>query len=125
MSKHEEHVKEEISRHALLFMPKREVVKINKLKDFIIKIKKDITKEDKWKIYLYLNGQNVAKVYRDDDATPLNEIYIIRIRGFKHLIGTNRSTKVIVRPYRYKFGDNGKKEVHLECVMYEGVSIDD
>lgn len=109
----------------LFIYVKKEVVKINKLKDFIIKIKKKTTKEDKWKIYLYLSGQNIAKVYRDDDATPLNEIYIIRIRGFKHLIGTNKKTRIIVRPYRYKFGDNDKKEIHLECVPYEGVRIDD
>lgn len=89
------------------------------------KIKSKILKEDKWKIYLYLQGQCVAKVYREDEATPLNEIYIVNVRGKKHLLGTDKRTQIVLKPYRYKFGNNDKKEIHLECIMFEGVRIDD
>lgn len=96
------------------------MVKIDKLKKLLNKI----TKKDKWKIYLYLKGQCIAVVYRDNDATPLNEIFNIKVRGLKHLIGTNKKMQILVKPYAFKFANNDIKEVHLECVIYEGVKIE-
>lgn len=96
------------------------MIKINKIKKLLNKI----TKEDKWKIYLYLRSQCVAVVYRDDNSTPLKEIFNIKVRGLKHLIGTNKKTQILVKPYSFKFANNDTKEVHLECIMYEGVKIE-
>lgn len=91
---------------------------------YLDRLKRKLSKKDKWKIYLYLNGQCVAKKYCDDKATPLKEPFITNIRMAKHLVGTNRRVQMILMPYKLKYVNNDIKEVHLECVNYEGVKIE-
>ena len=92
---------------------------ITKLKDITIKI----TKSDKWKIYLYLNGQCVKKIYVDEEFKPMENFYIVKVKNLKHIIGTNRKTKIMLRYYKYKLTDNDKKEVHIETLVYEGSDL--
>jgi hypothetical protein len=92
---------------------------ISKIKEKIKKIKKHY--EDRWILYLYLNGQYIAKKIIDKDFAPMGKIYVVKVRGKKHLLGTNRKTQIIVQSYKYKYTDEKKKEAHIEVLMYEGV----
>lgn len=80
-----------------------------------------ITKRDKWKLYLYLNGQCVAKLYIDENFAPMDNFYVIKIKGMKQLVGTNRAIQMVVQPYKYKYTDEKKKEAHIEVISFEGV----
>lgn len=95
--------------------------KLNNVSDLFTEIIDRITGK-KWKIYLYLQGQCVKKIYVDEDFLPTEHFYVVNIRGRKHLVGTNRKTKVMLQFYKYKMTDNDKKEVHIETLIYEGVS---
>lgn len=80
-----------------------------------------LLKKDKWRLYLYFNGQLIAKRYIDEEFLPANNFYIVKLRGKKHLIGTNRPTQMVFRYDSYKLTDNDHKEVHIEVQVYEGV----
>lgn len=86
---------------------------------------KDIKDNKKWTLYLYLNNQCISKQKIDKDFAPMNKIYVVKTRGKKHLLGTNKTTQIIVRSYKYKFTDELKKEAHIEVIIYEGVEINE
>lgn len=95
--------------------------------DFCKKIAKMIDKlrkkDKKWKIFLYLDGQLVSKIYVGEEFKPMENLYITKIKHAKHLIGTNRKTTVILQYYKYKLTDNSKREVHIETLIYRGSDL--
>jgi hypothetical protein len=93
---------------------------ISKFTDSIIT---KITKSDKWKLYLYYQGQVIDKRYVDDDFKPMEHFYVVKTRGKKHLFGTNKKVQIIVMYYKYKLTDNDKKEVHIETINFEGSDL--
>lgn len=78
-------------------------------------------KRNKWKLYLYYKNQCIKKLYIDEDFAPMDNLYVIDIIGKKHLIGTNKRTKMIFQSYKYKYTDKTKKEAHIEVIEFEGV----
>lgn len=96
---------------------------MKKIKSKISKIVNKITKRDKWKLYLYYNGQCIDKKYVDETFEPLHNFYIVKIKGRANLIGTNKKTQLILRFYKYKLTNQDKKEVHIETIIYEGSDL--
>lgn len=86
-----------------------------------LKIK--LKKEKKWKLYLYLNGQCVAKKIISPDFAPMDKFYVIKVKHQKHLIGTNKKTQLVVRSYKYKLTNEIKREAHVEVLIYEGSEL--
>lgn len=87
------------------------------------KLKKYLTNNKKWTLYLYLNGQCIDKRKIDKDFAPMGKFYIVKVRGMKHLLGTNRKVQIVVQSYKYKLTDEKKREAHIETLIYEGVDI--
>ena len=87
------------------------------------KLKKYLINNKKWTLYLYLNGQCIDKRKIDKDFAPMGKFYVVKVRGMKHLLGTNRKVQIVVQSYKYKLTDEKKKEAHIETLIYEGVDI--
>lgn len=87
------------------------------------KLKKYLINNKKWTLYLYLNGQCIDKRKIDKDFAPMGKFYIVKVRGMKHLLGTNRKVQMVVQSYKYKLTDEKKREAHIETLIYEGVDI--
>ena len=90
-----------------------------------MKIKEIINKllrKDKWKINLYYNNQKIKKIYVDDECKPLEEFYIVRVIGKKHLIGTNMPTQMVFQFKALKYTNEETKTMHIELKVWEGVS---
>ena len=87
------------------------------------KLKKYLINNKKWILYLYLNGQCIDKRKIDKDFAPMGKFYIVKVRGMKHLLGTNRKVQIVVQSYKYKLTDEKKREAHIETLIYEGVDI--
>lgn len=94
---------------------------ITKISEKIQKMKLHYENNKKWTLYLYLNNQCINKRKIDKDFSPMQEFYIVKVKRCKHLIGTNKSTKMIFEPYKYKMTDKEKKESHIEVRPFEGV----
>lgn len=94
---------------------------IDKIVEKAQKLKKYLINNKKWTLYLYLNNQCINKRKIDKDFSPMQEFYIVKVKRCKHLIGTNKSTKMIFEPYKYKMTDKEKKESHIEVRPFEGV----
>lgn len=73
-----------------------------------------------WKLYLYYNGQCIARKRINENYTPMDKIYVIKVIGKKHLFGSNFA-QVIVKPFKYKYTDEEKKQAHIEVTLFEGV----
>ena len=87
------------------------------------KLKKYLINNKKWTLYLYLNGQCIDKRKIDKDFAPMGKFYIVKVRGMKHLLGTNRKVQIVVQSYKYKLTNEKKREAHIETLIYEGVDI--
>lgn len=87
------------------------------------KLKKYLINNKKWTLYLYLNGQCIDKRKIDKDFAPMGKFYVVKVRGMKHLLGTNRKVQTVVQSYKYKLTDEKKREAHIETLIYEGVDI--
>ena len=87
------------------------------------KLKKYLINNKKWALYLYLNGQCIDKRKIDKDFAPMGKFYIVKVRGMKHLLGTNRKVQIVVQSYKYKLTNEKKREAHIETLIYEGVDI--
>lgn len=87
------------------------------------KMKKYLVNNKKWTLYLYLNGQCIDKRKIDKDFAPMGKFYVVKVRGMKHLLGTNRKVQIVVQSYKYKLTDEKKREAHIETLIYEGVDI--
>jgi hypothetical protein len=87
------------------------------------KLKKYLINNKKWTLYLYLNGQCIDKRKIDKDFAPMGKFYVVKVRGMKHLLGTNRKVQIVVQSYKYKLTDEKKREAHIETLIYEGVDI--
>ena len=87
------------------------------------KLIRKLLKKDKWKIYLYYKWQSIKRVYVDDDFKPMENFYIVKVKNLKHLIGTNRKTKLMLQYYKYKMTNNEKKEIHIETLIFEGSDL--
>lgn len=96
---------------------------IGKIAELMKKIKSNYENNKKWNLYLYLNGQCIDKRKIDKDFAPMGKFYIVKVRGMKHLLGTNRKVQIVVQSYKYKLTDEKKKEAHIETLIYEGVDI--
>ena len=87
------------------------------------KLKKYLINNKKWTLYLYLNGQCIDKRKIDKDFAPMGKFYVVKVRGMKHLLGTNRKVQIVVQSYKYKLTNEKKREAHIETLIYEGVDI--
>ena len=96
---------------------------IGKISELMQKIKSNYENNKKWNLYLYLNGQCIDKRKIDKNFAPMGKFYIVKVRGMKHLLGTNRKVQIVVQSYKYKLTDEKKKEAHIETLIYEGVDI--
>lgn len=96
---------------------------IDKIVEKLQKMKKYLINNKKWTLYLYLNGQCIDKRKIDKDFAPMGKFYIVKVRGMKHLLGTNRKVQIVVQSYKYKLTDEKKREAHIETLIYEGVDI--
>lgn len=92
------------------------------MKDKIKKIINKILKKDKKKIYLYYRDQLISIKYLDLKDDENNILYIVKVRGMKHLFGTNRKVQLIMIPIRVKFTD--KNTSHIEVTTFEGVETE-
>lgn len=97
--------------------------KVQKIAKLLQKIQNNCKNEKKWTLYLYLNGQCIGKKKIDKDFAPMGKFYIVKVRGMKHLLGTNRKVQIVVQSYKYKLTDEKKREAHIETLIYEGVDI--
>lgn len=96
---------------------------IGKIAEFMQKLRLNYENNRKWTLYLYLNGQCIDKRKIDKDFAPMGKFYIVKVRGMKHLLGTNRKVQIVVQSYKYKLTDEKKREAHIETLIYEGVDI--
>lgn len=96
---------------------------ISKIAEFMQKLRLNYENNKKWTLYLYLNGQCIDKRKIDKDFAPMGKFYIVKVRGMKHLLGTNRKVQIVVQSYKYKLTDEKKREAHIETLIYEGVDI--
>ena len=96
---------------------------IDKIAELMKKMKSNYENNKKWTLYLYLNGQCIDKRKIDKDFAPMGKFYVVKVRGMKHLLGTNRKVQIVVQSYKYKLTDEKKKEAHIETLIYEGVDI--
>ena len=87
------------------------------------KLKKYLINNKKWTLYLYLNGQCIDKRKIDKDFAPMGKFYVVKVRGMKHLLGTNKKVQIVVQSYKYKLTNEKKREAHIETLIYEGVDI--
>ena len=95
----------------------------DKIEEKSQKLKKYLINNKKWTLYLYLNVQCIDKRKIDKDFAPMGKFYIVKVRGMKHLLGTNRKVQIVVQSYKYKLTDEKKREAHIETLIYEGVDI--
>lgn len=96
---------------------------ISKIAEFMQKLRLNYENNKKWTLYLYLNGQCIDKRKIDKDFAPMGKFYVVKTRGMKHLLGTNRKVQIVVQSYKYKLTDEKKREAHIETLIYEGVDI--
>ena len=96
---------------------------IGKIAEFMQKLRLNYENNRKWTLYLYLNGQCIDKRKIDKDFAPMGKFYVVKVRGMKHLLGTNRKVQIVVQSYKYKLTDEKKREAHIETLIYEGVDI--
>lgn len=96
---------------------------IGKIAELMQKLRLNYENNRKWTLYLYLNGQCIDKRKIDKDFAPMGKFYIVKVRGMKHILGTNRKVQIVVQSYKYKLTDEKKKEAHIETLIYEGVDI--
>ena len=96
---------------------------IGKIAELMQKLRLNYENNKKWDLYLYLNGQCIDKRKIDKDFAPMGKFYIAKVRGMKHLLGTNRKVQIVVQSYKYKLTDEKKREAHIETLIYEGVDI--
>ena len=96
---------------------------ITKIAELMQKIISTYENNKKWNLYLYLNGQCIDKRKIDKDFAPMGKFYVVKVRGMKHLLGTNRKVQIVVQSYKYKLTNEKKREAHIETLIYEGVDI--
>lgn len=96
---------------------------ITKIAEKVQKLKLYYENNKKWTLYLYLNGQCINKRKIDKDFAPMGKFYVVKVRGKKHLVGTNKMVQMVVQSYKYKLTDEKRKEAHVETLIYEGVDI--
>ena len=96
---------------------------VNVINNKISEINEAIEKNKKWKLYLYLKGQCIKCLKIDKDFAPMGKFYVVKVRGMKHLLGTNRKVQIVVQSYKYKLTNEKKREAHIETLIYEGVDI--
>lgn len=89
------------------------------------KINKKRIENKKWKLFLYLNNQCIKKIKIDKNFAPMNKIYVVNVIGKRHLIGTNRATKMVFKSFKYKYTKEDKREAHIEVIPFEGVEINE
>ena len=86
--------------------------------DGLDKINKKRIENKKWKLFLYLNNQCIKKIKIDKNFAPMNKIYVVNVVGKRHLIGTNRATKMVFKSSKYKYTQEAKREAHIEVIPF-------
>lgn len=92
---------------------------INRIKDFL----KEREENKKWTLFFYLSGQCVGKIKIDKDFAPMGKLYILKVRGMRHILGTNKKVQIVVQSFKYKMSDEVKKECHIEVRIFDGEVI--
>lgn len=95
----------------------------NKVANIYIKIVDYFEKKKKWKIRLYFLNQLVCtkKINSIDDISEIFRTPQICKVHKKHLFNTY-ITQIVLIPTKGIFKDGDKKELHLYCEIYEGVT---
>lgn len=81
-------------------------------------------KKRKWKLKIYFLNQLVCtkKIEKFDDVSDIfKKPYICKVHK-KHLFKTF-NTQIILIPEKALFRDEAKRELHINCIIYEGVGI--
>jgi len=76
----------------------------------------------RWKLYLYLNGLCIKKIYIDENTKPKEEIFVINVWFKKNLFNSNH-IKTVVRPTKLIYTNDKKKETHWEFEYEKGIDI--
>lgn len=76
----------------------------------------------RWKLYLYLNGLCIKKIYIDENIKPKDEIFVINV-WFKKNIFNSNYIKTIVRPTKLIYTNDKNKETHWEFEYEKGIDI--
>lgn len=97
---------------------------VNSIANYTEYIMNFFKKHQKKKIKIYFLNQLVC-TKKVEQLPEINEIfrklYICKVYK-KHLFKTRR-TQVVLIPDKILFLDDEKKELHINCVLYEGVGI--
>lgn len=96
---------------------------LKKYKDKIIDF---IESKRKWKLKIYYLNQLVCTrniEHFKETKEVLNKPYVCRVHK-KHLFKT-LNTQVILLPSRVLFLDETKQQLHVDCLIYEGVAVDE
>ena len=93
---------------------------------FTQKIQDYFEDKRKWKLKIYFLNQLVCtkriKTFKGIEDI-FNKPYICRVHK-KHIFNTI-NTQTILIPNKALFLDENKKEVHINCIVYEGVELNE
>lgn len=99
---------------------------VNTITSFTQKILDFIENKRKWKLKIYFLNQLVCtkkieafKKFKD----IFNKPYICRVHK-KHIFNTI-NTQIVLIPNKALFLDEDKKEIHVNCIVYEGVELNE
>lgn len=98
----------------------------NTITSFTQKILDYFEDKRKWKLKIYFLNQLVCtkKIESFKEIKDIfNMPYICRVHK-KHIFNTN-NTQVVLIPNKALFLDKDKKEMHINCVVYEGVELNE
>lgn len=98
----------------------------NTITSFTQKILDYFEEKRKWKLKIYFLNQLVCtkKIESFKEIKDIfNKPYICRVHK-KHIFNTI-NTQVILIPNKALFLDESKKEVHIDCIVYEGVELNE
>lgn len=98
----------------------------NVITSFTQKILDYFEDKRKWKLKIYFLNQLVCtkKIESFKEIKDIfNKPYICRVHK-KHIFNTI-NTQVILIPKKALFLDEDKREIHINCVVYEGVELNE
>lgn len=93
---------------------------------FAQKILNHFENKRKWKLKIYFLNQLVCTKRIDnfkEVADVFKRVYVCKIHK-KHIFKT-LNTQVILIPNKALFQDDNKKELHINCIVYEGVDLNE
>lgn len=97
---------------------------INSITNFTQQIIDYLDNKRKWKLKIYFLNQLVCtkRIEKFDDIADIfKKPYICRIHK-KHIFKTN-NTQVVLIPNKALFRDESRRQLHINCTIYEGVDV--